>query len=90
MLGKSQKEWLLEELSRSDAIFKFIATSVPMAGGGSDRWDGYPRERTEILGYIRQKNISGVIFLSADLHCSAAITPNPQEQRIERYHDGDR
>ena len=81
MLGKSQKEWLLEELSRSDAIFKFIATSVPMAGGGSDRWDGYPRERTEILGYIRQKKISGVIFLSADLHC-AAITRIPKSSGL--------
>jgi alkaline phosphatase D len=81
MLGKAQKEWLFEGLSRSDAIFKFIATSVPMAGGGKDRWDGYPRERTEILGYIRQKKISGVIFLSADLHC-AAITRIPKSNGL--------
>ena len=81
MLGKSQKEWLLEAISRSEAIFKFIATSVPMAGGGSDRWDGYPRERAEILGYIRQKKITGVIFLSADLHC-AAITRIPKSSGL--------
>jgi alkaline phosphatase D len=81
MLGKPQKEWLFEGLSRSDAIFKFIATSVPMAGGGKDRWDGYPRERTEVLGYIRQKKITGVIFLSADLHC-AAITRIPKSSGL--------
>ena len=81
MLGKEQKEWLFEGISRSEAIFKFIATSVPMAGGGSDRWDGYPRERTEILGYIRQKKIGGVIFLSGDLHC-AAITRIPKSSGL--------
>ncbi len=81
MLGKSQKEWLFEGISRSEAIFKFIATSVPMAGGGSDRWDGYPRERAEILGYIRGEKISGVIFLSADLH-SAAITRIPKSSGL--------
>jgi alkaline phosphatase D len=81
MLGKEQKEWLFEGISRSEAIFKFIATSVPMAGGGSDRWDGYPRERTEILGYIRQKKITGVIFLSGDLHC-AAITRIPKSSGL--------
>jgi alkaline phosphatase D len=81
MLGKAQKEWLFEGISRSEAIFKFIATSVPMAGGGSDRWDGYPRERAEILGYIRGEKITGVIFLSGDLHC-AAITRIPKSSGL--------
>ena len=81
MLGRSQKEWLFEGISQSGAIFKFIATSVPMAGGGSDRWDGYPRERAEILGYIREKKITGVIFLSGDLHC-AAITRIPKSNGL--------
>ena len=81
MLGQNQKEWLFEGVSRSGAIFKFIATSVPMVGGGSDRWDGYPRERTEILEYIREKKITGVIFLSGDLHC-AAITRIPKSNGL--------
>jgi len=73
MLGSAQKEWLLDGLSKSSAIFKFIATAVTMEGGGSDRWDGYRRERTEILRFINGKKIPGVVFLSADLHY-AAIT----------------
>ena len=77
MLGKAQREWLLDGLSRSTATFKFIATTVPMAGGGRDRWDGYPDERTEILGYIKDKKLPGVVFLSADLHY-AAITKIPK------------
>jgi alkaline phosphatase D len=87
MLGEAQKEWLFEGISRSDAIFKFIATSVPMAGGGKDRWDGYPRERREVLGYIRQKKITGVIFLSADLHC-AAITRIPKSSGLRDITSG--
>ena len=76
ILGPEQKEWLLNGLSHSTALFKFIGTSVPMAGGGSDRWDGYGRERSEILHYIRDKKITGVVFLSGDLHY-AAITKIP-------------
>jgi alkaline phosphatase D len=73
MLGQPQKEWLLDGLAKSSAIFKFIATAVTMDGGGSDRWDGYPKERAEIIRFINDKRIPGVVFLSADLHY-AAIT----------------
>jgi alkaline phosphatase D len=71
MLGKTQREWLLEGLGRSSALFKFIATAVTMDGGGGDRWDGYPQERAEIIRYIKINKISGVVFLSADLHYAA-------------------
>jgi alkaline phosphatase D len=77
MLGKVQKEWLFEGIASSNALFKFIASAVPMAGGGSDRWDGYPKERTAMLRYINEKKIRGVVFLSADLHY-AAITKIPK------------
>ena len=73
MLGKTQKEWLLSAIAKSSAVFKFIATAVTMDGGGSDRWDGYPKERAEILRFINTRKIPGVVFLSADLHY-AAIT----------------
>jgi alkaline phosphatase D len=71
MLGRKQHEWLFDTLAQSTATFKFIATTVPMAGGGSDRWDGYPTERKELLEYISQKKLAGVFFLSADLHYAA-------------------
>jgi alkaline phosphatase D len=76
MLGKTQKEWLLSSISQSNALFKFIVTSVPMFGGGRDRWDGYPEERREIIDFVNEKKLSGVVFLSADLHY-AAITHLP-------------
>jgi alkaline phosphatase D len=87
MLGQAQKEWLLEQVARSPAIFKFIATAVPMAGGGRDRWEGYATERTEILRYLQEKKISGVVFLSADLHC-AAITRIPKGNGLKNITAG--
>ena len=71
MLGQSQCAWLLDGLARSTAAFKFVATAVPMSGGGSDRWDGYPKERDKIVRFINEKKLPGVFFLSADLHCAA-------------------
>jgi len=71
LLGKQQKEWLFENLASSTALFKCVATSVPLYGGGKDRWDGYPRERKEMLHWLKDKNIHGVFFISADLHYAA-------------------
>jgi alkaline phosphatase D len=76
MLGRTQREWLFDSIAQSQARFKFIATAVPIAGGGSDRWDGYPEEREKILRYLKAKRLGGVIFLSADMHY-AAITKIP-------------
>ena len=76
MLGVAQKQWLFDALARSSATFKFIATPVPMVGGGRDRWDGYSKERQEIFNYLKERKIYGVVFLSADLHY-AAITKIP-------------
>ena len=82
MLGDLQREWFLDGIAKSTALFKFIATSVTMAGGGSDRWDGFPKERQQILRYINEKKIHGVVFLSADMHY-AAITNIPKSGGIK-------
>jgi alkaline phosphatase D len=71
MLGAEQKEWLFEKLAASTATFKVIASSVPLHGGGSDRWDGFPAERREIFRWIHDKKIEGVLFIAADLHFAA-------------------
>jgi alkaline phosphatase D len=76
LLGKRQKEWLFESLASSGALFKIIATSVPFYGGGQDKWEGYPRERAEVLQWIKQKKIRNVAFISADVHY-AAVTKLP-------------
>ncbi len=82
MLGEAQKAWLFDRVASSTATFKFIATSVTMAGGGSDRWDGFPKERAQILRFINQNKIRGVYFLSADMHY-AAITKIPKSRGLK-------
>jgi alkaline phosphatase D len=71
LLGNEQKRWLFDNLASSTALFKCVATPVPVYGGGADRWDGYPRERKEILRWIKEKNVKGVFFISADVHYAA-------------------
>jgi alkaline phosphatase D len=99
MLGLEQKEWLFSRLRSSTALFKFIASPVPMYGGGKDRWDGYPKERAEILKFIAQKKIHSVVFLSADLHYAGVsrippgkglkeITAGPLAAPLNRITDG--
>jgi alkaline phosphatase D len=74
MLGPAQKAWLLDNLKKSTATFKVIASGTPWASGtkpGSlDTWDGYPEEREEIFSFINRHKIDGVVLLSADRHRS--------------------
>ena len=71
MLGERQIQWLLKALSSSTALFKFIATSVPISGHSVDKWAGYPADQTKVLIHILTKRIRGVIFLTADVHHAA-------------------
>ncbi|HUK41222.1 MAG TPA: alkaline phosphatase D family protein [Candidatus Acidoferrales bacterium] len=87
MLGEEQKKWLMEGLSSSSALFKFVGTSVVMYGGGSDRWDGYPKERTELLRFIGGEKLRGVVFLSGDLHY-AAVSLIPRGKGVKEITAG--
>jgi alkaline phosphatase D len=73
MLGAAQKQWLLDGLARSDAKVKVVASSVTLRYASADSWTGYARERDEILGFIRDRRVANVVFLSADVHYAAAI-----------------
>lgn len=42
-------------------------------GPNPDQWDGYPAERDRVLGYIEDKEIADVVFLSGDVHSSWAV-----------------
>lgn len=74
ILGAQQKEWFLKALSSSNALFKFIATSVPISiRRNKDKWGGFKADRDEVLTYINYHKIPGVIFLSADVHYAADV-----------------
>jgi len=75
MLGEVQKQWLKQELLKSDATFKVIVSPVPWSYGAKgtmegriDTWGGYKKEREEIFSFLSENNIQGVFLLSADRH----------------------
>ena len=73
MLGTAQKEAFKAALLNSTARFKFVVNEVLIQQIFSqpyDKWEGYAAEREEILNFIRGNEITGVIFLTADLHAS--------------------
>jgi phosphodiesterase/alkaline phosphatase D-like protein len=73
-LSPAQMAWLQDRLAKSEAVFKFVLTSVPMskfpaaAAAQSDKWEGYAAQRNEILDFIQTKALKGVWWLSGDLH----------------------
>lgn len=79
MLGYTQRDWLLQQLSNSTAKWRIIGNQVmvsPLKVLGTavnpDQWDGYPAERKKILSHIEDNNIDNVVVLTGDIHTSWA------------------
>jgi len=83
MLGDRQREWLIEEATDGDALwtvwcdevltipFKLGAgplTLFPVQGG----WDGYVRERREIMEAFADDDVTNFVTLTGDAHCYIA------------------
>jgi len=71
MLGELQLRQFLSDLKSSNATYKIVVNEVPMQHlllYPYDRWEGFPYERSQILGFIRNESISNVFFATADLH----------------------
>ena len=75
MLGVTQKAWLLDGLRTSTATWKFIVSSSVWNPHSkqSDSWALYKHEQDEIVDFIHSNSITGVIFMSGDIHSGGAI-----------------
>ncbi len=74
-ISAEQMQWLKVGLSSSPAAFKIIMNSVPITNMPNvwdayptDRWEAYGKQREEILRYIDDANVTGVLWLSGDFH----------------------
>ena len=73
-ISQAQMDWLKDGLFNSTATYKVILNSVPITDmpffyfGEGDRWEGYPDQRNELLGYIADNDIGGVWFIAGDFH----------------------
>ena len=74
-LGKGQMQWLKDALANSRATFKFIVSGsqVLNTNGGGECFCHYKQELTELLEFIKEQDVRGVVFLSGDRHLTEVL-----------------
>ena len=75
MLGEQQMEWLKNSLLYSTATFKIIAigTQVLNPISNLEKMRDFPAEYNELLNFIKDNKINGILFLTGDRHHSEII-----------------
>lgn len=75
LLGRAQVDALKTDLLEAHTVgitWKFVLVAEPVQNlgvvGGEDRYEGYAAERTELLQFIDEHDISNVVFVAADIH----------------------
>jgi alkaline phosphatase D len=96
MLGPAQRAWLERELAASKATWKVIANDLPLGlvvpdtpgtfEGVSQGDNGPPLGRelefAEVLRFAHQRQIGGIVFLTADVHYTSAHHYDPARAAI--------
>jgi len=75
MLGEQQMEWLKNSLLYSTATFKIIVLGSQVLNPVSpfDKWSSFPDEYAEMMSFLKEYKINGVLFLTGDRHHSEII-----------------
>jgi len=69
MFGKEQLQWLKESLVSSRAPFKIVANGNQMLTAHRfESFANYTFEQRELLRWIKEQRITGVVFVSGDRH----------------------
>jgi alkaline phosphatase D len=85
-LGRAQMDWLKDRLARSRATWVVLANQHPVfplnglnqTGEQDDEWEGFNRERTELLTHIRDAVDANVVFVTGDIHVFIASELTPE------------
>lgn len=97
ILGEDQLAWLQRSLADSEATWNVIASDVPIGlvipdgeyveGIGND--DGEPRGReheiADLLSFIASNDVGNVVWLTADVHYTAAHHYHPERARFTDF-----
>lgn len=72
ILGEHQVDWLIDALSASKSTFKIVCVGSQFLTSSKQKesFARAPEERKRIIDAITRNNISGVLFLSGDIHGS--------------------
>ena len=97
-MGSSQLDWLKQQLGGSKAVWKVIASDMPICNSVSDARgfeafanadDGPPLGRelelAELLRFLKKNQIRNVVFLTADVHHAAAIHYHPDRAAFKEF-----
>ncbi len=78
MFGGEQLQWLLDGLTSSIATFKIVANGNQMLNPatGGEAFYRYRHEYELLLSSIKERRISGVLFLSGDRHLTQLVVLN--------------
>jgi alkaline phosphatase D len=98
-LGGDQLAWLVRRLATSRAVWKVIASDVPVGlvvadGPGAfevvANGDGPPLGRelelARLLRSVRDHKVRNVVWLTADVHYAAAHYYDPSRARFQEFH----
>jgi len=89
MLGATQRTWLLEALSQSDATWKIIVSSVPLSiptgseERGRDGWanfdgpTGFESEALTLLRAMQRAGVHGLLWITTDVHFATGFRYQP-------------
>ena len=73
IVSENQLEALTEFLTNGSGQVKIVGSAVPfILEGSEDTWSGFPEQRLRILDCIRKNGVKNVLFVSGDVHFSAA------------------
>jgi alkaline phosphatase D len=94
MLGDEQRQWLLDSVAESTAIWDVLAQQVLMFGGNAvvgadppvivvDTWDGYAGERQQVLEALGA-SADNLVVLTGDFHSAAVadLRADPFDQSL--------
>lgn len=100
-LGAEQIRWLKRELLASEATWKVIASDMPIGIQVTDKVDGQPafengangdgpalgREHdiADLLRFMKQNGIKQVVWLTADVHYTAAHYYDPDKAQFQDF-----
>lgn len=90
-VSKAQMAWLKAGLLESPCHFKVVLNSVPITAypepwpETADRWQGWPEQREELLGFLASNEVRNVWFLSGDLHHGQVARVDPLVPERRRY-----
>lgn len=91
MMGQEQLQWLKDGLKESTATWKIISSHDPLGvvtGGDGDRDSfgqedvnikGRELELKDLLGFIHDEDITGVVSLTSDVHYTAYVNMSPEK-----------